>query len=105
MILLADIPQYLNQTITTLEHYSEPEAWIKIIGPRLFAMLTRYLNNDVVIVGFGVYAYCKCASYMIFFVYEGSTTDLSLQPCSMMYTKSCTKPRGTGYSPCSMQPS
>ncbi|CAO3667134.1 unnamed protein product [Umbelopsis ramanniana] len=65
MILLADIPQYLNQTITTLEHYSEPEAWIKIIGPRLFAMLTRYLNNDVVLVGFGVYAYT-----MLYEVYQ-----------------------------------
>lgn len=81
MILLADIPQYLNQTITTLEHYSEPEAWIKIIGPRLFAMLTRYLNNDVVLVGFGVYAYSKCTALVFivrFFVYGGSTTDLSL---------------------------
>jgi hypothetical protein len=66
MIFLSDLPQYLNQTITTLEYYSEPEAWTRIFGPRLFAMLTRYMNNDVVIVGFGVYAYCKCNPY--FFV-------------------------------------
>jgi len=50
---------FVNQTISFLERASEPESWIAIVGPRMFALLTRYMNNDVVAAGFLVYAYCK----------------------------------------------
>src|ERR1700731_5053853 len=50
---------FINDTISFLERASEPESWIPIVGPRIFSLLTRYMNNDVVVAGFLVYAYCK----------------------------------------------
>jgi hypothetical protein len=51
--------QLLNETISFLERATEPAEWSLILGPRLFKLLSQYLDNDVIAAGFMYYIYCK----------------------------------------------
>ncbi|KAM3579980.1 hypothetical protein VKS41_007697 [Umbelopsis sp. WA50703] len=49
--------QLLNETISFLERATEPAEWSLILGPRLFKLLSQYLDNDVIAAGFMYYIY------------------------------------------------